>query len=64
MLPVLPDCRPVCGEPVRSGAGKGCYVQCDRVARVADSDMKKASQWEAFFTVNDQISDRCVFVVM
>lgn len=25
LLPVLPDCRPVCGEPVRSGAGKGCY---------------------------------------
>lgn len=25
LLPVLPDCRPVCGEPVRSGADKGCY---------------------------------------
>ncbi|WP_211787063.1 hypothetical protein, partial [Klebsiella pneumoniae] len=25
LLSVLPDCRPVCGEPVRSGAGKGCY---------------------------------------
>lgn len=27
-MPVLPDCRPVCGEPVRSGAGKGCYGKC------------------------------------
>lgn len=25
LLPVLPDCRPVCGEPVRSGADKRCY---------------------------------------
>ncbi|PCM58239.1 hypothetical protein CP911_28655 [Klebsiella quasipneumoniae] len=25
LLSVLPDCRPVCGEPVRSGAGKRCY---------------------------------------
>ena len=25
LLPVLPDCRPVCGEPVRSGAGNRCY---------------------------------------
>ncbi|OVX10836.1 hypothetical protein CSC89_00055 [Klebsiella pneumoniae] len=30
MLPVLPDCRPVCGEPVRSGAGKRCYGKCER----------------------------------
>ncbi len=28
LLPVLPDCRPVCGEPVRSGAGKRCYGKC------------------------------------
>ncbi|EEJ6747824.1 hypothetical protein AI17_004886, partial [Salmonella enterica subsp. enterica serovar Oslo] len=28
LLPVLPDCRPVCGEPVRGGAGNGCYGKC------------------------------------
>lgn len=37
LLPVLPDCRPVCGEPVRSGAGKGCYVQSDRMAVFNDA---------------------------
>lgn len=25
LLPVLPDCRPVRGEPVRGGAGNRCY---------------------------------------
>ena len=32
LLPVLPDCRPVCGEPVRSGADKNSYVKCGGVA--------------------------------
>uniref|UniRef100_UPI001BFC6271 hypothetical protein n=1 Tax=Escherichia coli TaxID=562 RepID=UPI001BFC6271 len=25
LLPVLPDCHPVRGEPVRGGAGNRCY---------------------------------------
>lgn len=32
LLPVLPDCRPVCSEPVRSGADKRCYGKSSGVA--------------------------------
>lgn len=42
LLSVLPDCRPVCGEPVRSGAGKHCYVKYECPAE-SHEDKQNAS---------------------
>ena len=45
LLPVLPDCRPVCGEAVRSGAGNGCYGKS-----ASQTGTKKAPQ--GFFAMS------------
>lgn len=55
LLLVLPDCRPVCGEPVRSGAGKHFYVKSENGWQSALKMTHFFSYWySAFLALNQR----------